>query len=247
MFQYAFALNFCKRLGAELFVTYNHFDRSYGLDIFGIQLSKDLPHCDKEIVWEWGFQEGIVEHLISQTEGCDAVRLVGYFQDERFFAGVEEEIRAAFTLPSLVLDDTAVGIHVRLGDYRHPPLLSALPPSYYQEAVAWCRENLDSPRFHIFSDEPDHCASIFTDSDVTLTRAEEESALSWMSSCHHMIAANSTFSWWGAWLGEKGTVICPSPMFSGIDWQIFPDRWQKQPVDWSQVNQSEQWLLPGEQ
>jgi hypothetical protein len=146
----------------------------------------------------------------------DEVCIDGYFQSEKYFAHCREEVLKAFAIP-YIKDAESVSVHVRRGDYltlpdHHP----VLPLDYYRRSIfffkkmgfthfkifsddmQWCRENINSSTFgnYIFD---------YIESNTPL------GDLSAMSSCAHNIIANSSFSWWGAWLNQNPKKIVISP------------------------------------
>ncbi|MCC6008093.1 MAG: alpha-1,2-fucosyltransferase [Rhodobacteraceae bacterium] len=164
------------------------------------------------------------------------VWLHGYFQTERYFADHAPTIRAEFTpraapdaanaaLLAEIAATPSVSVHVRRGDYVRNPRFNALhgtcPPEYYAAAAAKLCDRHGQAHFFVFSDDPawardnlrlpgpmrviDHNAAASASEDLRL-----------MSACRHHIIANSTFSWWGAWLNPRSdkTVIAPSRWFS---------------------------------
>ena len=181
------------------------------------------------------------------------ILLNGYFQSPRYFESVAELLRERFQ-PVAPLSATAadwaakiaaspcsVSLHVRRGDYLQAPhaaLHEALDRGYYDRAVNLI-QRLAGERieFFLFSDEPDVIAEAFAD----LPRAHvvrSDPSTSWedmflMARCRHNIIANSSYSWWGAWLNlaEGKRVIAPARWFTPgklatcnvLD--IYPDDW----------------------
>ena len=178
-------------------------------------------------------------------EGIRAVnppaRLEGYFQSERYFEDVAEVIRADFTPPADELgrlDDLAsrllpsgakVALHVRRGDYTNPATMAVhglMGPDYYARARHLLAERTGPSAVCVFTDDPAWVRanlglpadSVFV-SEYTRSAVED---LILMSRCSHHITANSSFSWWGAWLNPKPdkVVVTPSRWFqptSGLD------------------------------
>ena len=108
----------------------------------------------------------------------------------------------------------SVSLHVRRGDYLNLKNIGVLDVDYYKQAVAYIRKNVEKPTFYIFSDDLDWCKKSlgFLDDCIYVDRTETEiDDLKLMSCCQHNIIANSSFSWWGAWLNKnpKKTVIAP--------------------------------------
>jgi len=141
-------------------------------------------------------------------------------------------------------------VHILRGDYLIEPYHSfhgVLPISYYKSAMAYVREHTRTPKFFIFSDDLAWARANFTESDVSIVDVNLEAhAIHLMSLCPHSIIANSSFGWWGAWLGhgkENGIHIAPKQWFSQSkeDIQdIVPEFWETidvvQPVTKTQSN-----------
>lgn len=156
----------------------------------------------------------------------------GYFQSEKYFENCIPSIKNIFASNievSNCLED-CVAVHVRLGDYLdkknyHTCLLET---DYYKKAISMFPRDT---KFAIFSDDIMYCKKIFDGNNFTYVINNEVDLFDmiFMSTCKGHIIANSTFSWWGAWLGEKngGKVIAPINWFSnGMDsTDIVPERW----------------------
>ena len=155
----------------------------------------------------------------------DDVYLDGYWQNELYFSDIREELLRDLTSISSMSDlgvfymegikkSNSVSLHVRRGNYLNLTNFNVLDIDYYMKAVEYIRKNVEKPTFYIFSDDLEWCKNslgfldncIFVDSTKT-----EIDDLKLMSFCKHNIIANSSFSWWGAWLNQncKKTVIAP--------------------------------------
>jgi len=159
----------------------------------------------------------------------DGVYLHGKFQSEKYFSGIAGILRDEFQLRSSEEEDqnlarcmkeheSSVSIHIRRGDYVTEPRQwhhAVLPIEYYQEAVRYMRAQLGGPSFFIFSDDPLWVQDNLDIQDASIVslngpdRGPRELLL--MSKCRHHIIANSTFSWWGAWLSNPGDGITCAP------------------------------------
>ena len=172
------------------------------------------------------------------------VYLTGVWQTERYFAAVRNELLEQFQfrqqpdaanreMLDRIAEKTAVSVHIRRGDYLHPDTLTR-PCSidYYERAFAWMAERVTDANYFIFSDDPDWvkanlkapAGSRYVTHNVGKNDTED---LRLMSHCNHFIIANSSFSWWGAWLS-------PSPGKQ----VVAPTRW------YPQGHQSETDLVP---
>ena len=165
--------------------------------------------------------------------------LHGYFQNERYFADIAPLIRARFdvdpdesTLPRETVELAArmrapesICLHVRRGDYVSNPTIRGVhgvcSRTYYERALAELRTRGAHGRVYVFSDDPEGCGTAFADfADATIVGREHAgprgSIHLWlMTLCQHFIVANSSFSWWAAWLGSRAgkRVVRPSPWF----------------------------------
>lgn len=160
------------------------------------------------------------------------VYLDGYWQNEKYFTSSEPAIRKTFfmTGPFPFAQDelikkmestNSVSIHVRRGDFaavdRTRAYHGLCSPDYYQRGVELMKSKIGSPRFFVFSDEPEWVKSHLPlpPETVFVTGGSVETPhhdLRLMASCRHHIIANSSFSWWGAWLctNTDKMVIAPS-------------------------------------
>lgn len=149
----------------------------------------------------------------------DNVDLLGYFQTEKYFKHIEDEIRSDFTFKedllelckSFIYEDT-ISLHIRRGDYVLNPNHPVQPISYYEQALA----ELPELPVIIFSDDSEWCKEQELFSDDRFIVAEGNSTdcdLCLMSLCKCHIIANSSFSWWGAWLANSKQVIAPKNWF----------------------------------
>lgn len=162
--------------------------------------------------------------------------LFGYFQSERYFKPISSIIRQEISFRPTPLDDetrslrrtiissNAVSIHVRRGDYLKFARYNVCTMSYYKNAMATMRQRLTDPRFFVFSDDVAWCVQNFEKSDgalvfVDLKQSRDDPLIDMrlMSECKHHIIANSSFSWWGAWLNRNSEkiVLCPDIWFRG--------------------------------
>jgi len=159
-----------------------------------------------------------------------------YFQDPKYFEGYEEEIKQLFGEGIGYLEQ--VGVHVRRG--RNPsipeePKYSENPfyfnicdTDYYERAMAM----FPNEKFLMFSDDPEWCLAKFKDNKnvQVMDKGDEVEDLNLFASTKHQIIANSSWSYWGAYLcpNEAHKVVAPLKWFSdGIDRVGFPKTWQR--------------------
>lgn len=158
--------------------------------------------------------------------------LRGYFQSPKFFAGAEDKVRAAFTLERAIskyahaqaqeIGDGSVALHVRRGDYLAHSGANAfhgvMQPAYYERALELLESKFAIQKICIFSDDPDYARAMFAHNPKAhFVRGETEyDDMYLMSKARAHIIANSTFSWWSAWLDPRpdALVIAPDAWFS---------------------------------
>ena len=182
----------------------------------------------------------------------DNTYLNGMFQSERFFAPVADLVRLHFTFrypPQPQVAEMAVRIgsgpsaalHFRRGDYARDSTfnqeIGVIGLGYYHRAVRLLRERSPEATLYIFSDDIDAVAREFTPPDPHVFVRSVEHWNPWdkirlMSLCDHIAIANSTFSWWAAWLNSSPDklVIAPDPWFahSGHDASdVVPAAWTR--------------------
>lgn len=162
----------------------------------------------------------------------DRSYLTGYYFSERFFAPWEVEIRRDFAFPlvsdrrniellSAIADRISVALHVRRTDYlaaASANLATVCDLDYYHRGIGYFEDLLEGKaHYFVFSDDPvwarNHLPlppGRFTVVDHnTGDRAIEDMRL--MSACDHQLIANSTFSWWGAWLNDHTDKVVVAP------------------------------------
>lgn len=156
----------------------------------------------------------------------------GFFQSASYPAFVRTELLEDFALPPSRIDDAnrllakeiaahhSVAVHIRRGDYMKADsqrIHGLCPMAYYAEAEKIiCRSTEDTPRLYLFSDDPDWVRGHYeTNLPFTVVDVNDASQghldIYLMSRCRHAVIANSTFSWWGAWLIEAPGKIVVAP------------------------------------
>lgn len=180
------------------------------------------------------------------------VYLEGYWQSEKYFAGVADVIRCEFSLrPPLAGRDLAlagriegeesVSVHVRRGDYVRKPeaerLHGVCEADYYMKCMEIVRGQLQKPHFFVFTDEPAWArANLPADGSVTFVDWDNPrpgpTDLELMRRCRHHVIANSSFSWWGAWLGTRpgNLVLAPELWFNEPEMDtsdLLPASWER--------------------
>lgn len=170
--------------------------------------------------------------LLNAPSDC---AVFGYFQTPRYFEDISGKLRKELSLTGMGLetgsdrladrlrDPASVAVHVRRTDYLRNVSLVSLDTGYYRAAMKRIRENVSGARFHIFSDDPEWCVANLRGDDISVRMKSDPFSpladLHLMSLASHHIIANSSYSWWAAWLGKKEgqRVLVPDRWFqSGI-------------------------------
>ncbi len=174
--------------------------------------------------------------------------LEGYWQSERYFPSIRPLLLNELTLKSeLVTEDflalkkemsdvESVAVHVRRGDYVNHPTVSqefgVCSLDYYKEAIQYIKQKAGNPVFYIFSDDLEWCRENLPDAGSLhfVSGFEDYQDLMLIGSCRHQVVANSSFSWWGAWLNPnpQKIVIAPKSWFADptLDTKdVVPNEW----------------------
>ena len=186
----------------------------------------DTP-LNQRHIGEKGFQYFPIQKL----EGD--IKLIGHFQSEKYFIDYKNEILELFKIDEVtnsyllekygeILNQDTCSIHVRRGDYlslpNHHP---SQPIDYYENAIKIIGED---KHFLIFSDDIKWCEENFgfIKNKTFITNNLDYQDLYLMSMCKNNVIANSTFSWWGAWLNknENKKVVAPTKWF-GVTYSSF--------------------------
>lgn len=151
----------------------------------------------------------------------------GYWQSELYFREIKDKIRKEFSFSYIdmceigdilnKIDNTnSVSIHVRRGDYVGNPIYSGIcTKEYYEKAICKIYDRISEPFFFIFSDDIEYVKGLFRNKNFYIVNKfngmEAHYDMFLMSKCQHNILANSSFSWWGAWLNDHKDKMVISP------------------------------------
>ena len=177
--------------------------------------------------------------------------LDGYWQSERYFADIRDTLLEDFQprrplsegrqeLLARIAETTAVSVHVRRGDYVTNAKVSAFhgycSADWYRAAMQAMAAQVENPTFFVFSDDPawvrSDLGSDWPMHVVDFADDREYEDLHVMARCRHHVIANSSFSWWGAWLNQRAdkTVIAPRQWLRAGDIDprdLVPADWQR--------------------
>jgi len=156
--------------------------------------------------------------------------LLGYWQSEKYFYDIRRAIREDFVfnyenigvkndelLFKIRENSSSVSLHVRRGDYLTINNFLVFTMEYYLEAIQIIKKKIPNPLFFLFSDDPqwvnDQLKPLVENSVLVDNNFHEDSwkDMMLMSNCSHHIIANSSFSWWGAWLGSNPDKMVIAP------------------------------------
>lgn len=187
------------------------------------------PHFVMEPYWSY---------WPSLRQVADEAYLYGYWQSEKYFLDFESSIRSDFsfvgeldrvnaTLKEKILKTGGISLHVRRGDYvsdkKTAAVMAPCGEDFYAKAMTYMAERLTQPTFYVFSDDmawtkahlPTNFDCIYVDHNQG---KQSYIDLQLMGYCQHHIIANSSFSWWGAWLNPNPRKIVLAPTL----WHINP-------------------------
>jgi len=253
MFQYAMARAGAIRLNCDLKLNINRL-KNNSLSSFNLCLWKgvNLPIVDIEPnpIYEGDlfYNPAIVAYL-----NCNS-SLIGYWQTEKYFKTIKGILQEEFVPREPLTErgleterlireagDRSVFLTVRRTDYVTSDFHGLLSMDYYNQALSIMASKVPNPVIFVFSDEPEWCKENLHFPYETIIAGNynistpdkmgrEDEELWLMSQCKNAIMANSSYSWWGAWLNDTGVVIGPqrwllSDKKNTCD--IMPDRWIK--------------------
>lgn len=180
----------------------------------------------------------------------DNTYFTGYWQNERYFKENSELIRQAFSfrncpegknkeLARQLQADNSIAVHIRRGDYannQHVQNVHGMcSPEYYQRAVELIASKVSEAKLYVFSDEPEWVMQNLSFAHPATYVNHNKGSNSFedmrlMSLCKHNIIANSSFSWWGAWLNANPDkiVVAPTKWMQGLHIDcsdLIPKQW----------------------
>ncbi|RYY07002.1 MAG: alpha-1,2-fucosyltransferase [Sphingobacteriaceae bacterium] len=175
----------------------------------------------KEATW-W-----ILEPEVYKTP--NDVYIEGYWQHYKYYENLQPSIFEELTLRelpnhhtqnwllSILENPNSIAVHIRRGDYVSDPganyLMGVLPVDYYNKAISYIKQKVTNPAFYFFSDDLDWVKqNIHTNaSNYYVDGNPDYVDLDLMRHCKHQVIANSTFSWWGAFLNRNSAKIVIAP------------------------------------
>lgn len=233
MFQYASLMGIARNRGFEFSIppkekfgerdmnvredSFNIYEVFRGLAPNHIGVSSNEMNMEKV----HGFDEDLFNNC------SDNIDLFGYYQTPKYFENIEDDVREHFKFSKGVTDlanqffsefelgEDVISLHIRRGDYVYNPNHPVQSVDYYKEALDNLSPSTDIPVI-IFSDDWEWCngEEMFKDDRFLIsTNNTPDFDMCLMSMCNYHIIANSSFSWWGAWLANSNKVIAPKNWF----------------------------------
>lgn len=207
-------------------------------------IEKFKPYYKKSIIKYKGY--GFDPNILNLK---GEFHLDGYWQSEKYFKDIEDIIREEITLKKPlgekysdliknINNSSSISIHIRRGDYlseKISKIYETCSLNYYTLVIDKIKNFIKEPAFFVFSDDivwvKDNLTIPYPTTIVNGDQAAEHEELFLMSLCKHNIIANSSFSWWGAWLNQNPKKIIIGPKkwfkFSENDLGIMPESWIK--------------------
>jgi hypothetical protein len=205
-------------------------------------------------------ENDLANHLTRKIQIKESIYLEGWFARERFFSEHREHLlkelvlneisKETFKWKSEIDASNSIAIHVRRGDYMKNPYFYNLETQYYQKAIRFFKEKFSDSQFYFFSDDLQWVRNEFGGKkeykfvDINnekigyFNTIKDTEDLFLISQCKHQIIANSTYSWWGAWLNTNPDkiVITPTKWSNDNEAQkkyekgdFIPEKWIKIP------------------
>jgi len=223
---------------------YKIFNEGY-LSILERKIIQKIPFLNKKMIIEKPFK------VINKENLYNDCYYEGYWQSEYYFESIKDIIRHDFRLnfdlneankviANDISDSFSVSLHIRRGDYlsvnSNAKIFSICSLKYYQDAINFFKNKYETPFFYIFSDDILWAKENFVGENfviVDINQDDPHSDMYLMSQCKHNIIANSSFSWWGAWLNhnENKIVVVPKHWYRDVDknanavFSLIPENW----------------------
>jgi hypothetical protein len=223
MFQYASTKGIATKNNTEFYIPETkYFGTSYNTlsnidDCFEIKCNRGITNFPQYIDPNFQFDE----NLFNISGDMD---LLGYFQSEKYFKHIENQIKEDFVFDEVIFKECfayrhkrfsntpLISVHIRRTDYLTDTKFENLDIDYYYDALKLL------PKFPvlIFSDDIEWCKeNIKFENSIVSPFKNHYFDLCMMTMCDYHIIANSSFSWWGSWLGNSEQTIAPKKWFCG--------------------------------
>lgn len=256
MFEYAFFLA-CKKKGVNIVLNIDMYNinrmhngymlgHAFGIidnilstNVLSTFLSRVIRRfCPKGLVYNE--QYGVYSNKAFSTK---CLYINGVFVGEPYFSNVIDDLQTVFSFIGIDKRNTnyavrmnienSVSIHIRRGDYVGKPKYAVCDKSYFKQAISYINSFVNNPKYYVFSDDPHWSNNFMKQMDVEYEIIAHNKGIDsykdmyLMTQCKYNIIANSTFSWWGAWLNRytNKCVVCPKIWIVGEEYNPCPKNW----------------------
>lgn len=225
MFEYAFGLSMSLWYDCPLFIYYydKRRKRTYLLqELFDIPCTSiyknDAPFMSlvknhKTLLRDRGHTKNTSKRIAKKLRICrnltdEVLCLSGWWQNETWFKRHETEVRNAFSLPVIYTPKTSVVVQVRRDDFITERFLYC-DEHWYMNAVRECGSHIND--IYFMSDDLGWCRKYFDrcNYNAHFIDADEKTCLQYMYGASNLVISNSTFGWWGAYMSNASTIVCP--------------------------------------
>jgi len=223
----------------------------YGLSGEKVDSKNILKNLIRKIKWKLSMVPSTMRIQYDYTEYYEdflrvnekqSIYYLGPFANYHYFSAIQDKIKKMYKFPiieddtnlkyaSLITSSNSVAVHVRKGDYIEAGV-ELTPPSFYQKAILEIEKNVENAQYFVFTDDVVYARSLFPDKERFIVVEGNSGKRSFrdmqlMSMCKHNITANSTFSFWGAFLNPNTAkkVIAPNLAYTGTKFPFVCDDW----------------------
>jgi hypothetical protein len=169
--------------------------------------------------------------------------LSGYWQSDSYFREIRDILTEELVpselppFPQWQGAPDTIAVHIRRTDYLADKRFGPLSENYYHDAMTAIRTSVKDPVFIFFSDDLEWCKERFPDKEIVFFEekawAKDYLQLFLMSKCKHQVIANSSFSWWAAWLNTNPDRIIIRPETPFLDGALLYESYY--PADWTVI------------
>lgn len=261
LFQYATAKAIAINCGFDLKIDISDFENyhteNYELYNFNIK-EKFATMCEietllkhRKVFKKYYYKEKKSKFMPQILKLKNSAYLEGYFQTEKYFYNIKDIIKKEFTFKNNdflinkdvlneIQNENSVSINLRGNDYINDKEIAkyfnVCTKKYYDNAISYINKKMENPKFYIFSDDMNYAKEFFKSKKdfKIIETANWQEDFYFMQNCKSNIIANSSFSWWCAWLNNNPEKIVVAPK----KWNNNPNMAQKNivPNDWIKIN-----------
>lgn len=215
--------------------------------IFGLELMYKKMHRKKRTQIKQRAFNSYDSDIFNYINANEAVYLEGEWQNWKYYSGMEGLLRTVFKfknnfikynhdLVAKIQNSNSVSIHIRRGDFSNNPAHDICGQSYYLQCINIINKELSNPVFYVFSDDIRYSKELLRDINaVFVSGGDDREDMQLMSMCRHHIIANSSYSFWAAFLGSGNDdrIILAPKYFLRDDNKWFDF---ETPSDWRKVD-----------